>query len=309
MGHCATKGSWVMKKQHYILLTMLLIVLASNTFAKPGVVSGPKKQPVIPEQRDNEQEPNNSCEDSYWLVERTVLGEISEAGDLDYYTFEVFVSTAVTLRTFATYDNQFDTEMTLFNEDCSVELSGNDDYSPDHYFSEISSIFLSPGRYTVLVQGHENLETGPYGLVIIGADALIYNETEPNDEYWRANNPDYDAFLARIDEPGDQDMYRITISNSEQVTFTTEDAGYANMDTEMFLYTSTRDVELAYSDDYQEDRYFSQIIFSFPEPGIYYLAVKGYNDTEHGPYGLSLVGVGVVEDSSVSWGKVKQMFN
>ncbi|MBT7310469.1 hypothetical protein HN843_01805 [bacterium] len=297
-----------MKKLLYILLTMLLIMFAGNALAKPGVVAGPKKQPVIPEQRDNEQEPNNSCEDSYWLVERTVLGEVSEPGDLDYYTFEIFSSNSVTLRTFATYGNQFDTEMTLFNEDCSDEIGYNDDYSPDHYFSELPSIHLSPGRYTVLIQGHDNIETGPYGLVIIGADDLLYNETEPNDEYWHANNPDYNTFLASVGEAGDQDMYRITISSSELVTFTTEDAGYEGMDTEMFLYTSTRDVQLAYSDDYQDGRYFSQIIYSFPEPGIYYLLVKGYG-AEHGPYGLSLVGVGVVEDSEASWGKVKQMFN
>lgn len=298
-----------MKTQHYILLAMLLIVFAGNAFAKPGVVTGPKKQPVIPEQRDDEQEPNDTCEDSYWLVERTVLGEISESGDLDYYTFEVFATNMVTLRTFATYDSQFDTEIVLFNEDCSNELIYNDDYSSDHYFSELPSVFLTPGRYTVMVRGYANVETGPYGLVIIGADDLVYNETEPNDEYWQANNPDYNTFLARIDESGDQDMYRITIANSEQVTFTTEDAGYENMDTEMILYTSSRDVELAYNDDYQEGRYFSQITYSFPEPGIYYLLVKGYRDIEHGPYGLSLVGVGVVEDTSVSWGSVKQMFN
>ncbi|MCP4800350.1 MAG: hypothetical protein GY893_10430, partial [bacterium] len=69
-----------MKKLHYILLTMLIIVFVGNAFAKPGVVAGPKKQPVIPEQRDDEQEPNNSCGDSYWLVELSVLAEISEPG-------------------------------------------------------------------------------------------------------------------------------------------------------------------------------------------------------------------------------------
>jgi hypothetical protein len=298
-----------MKHLNFILLITIVIFFAGSLFAKPGVVSGPSKQPVIPNQRDDEQEPNNSCDSSYWLVERTVLGEISELGDLDYYTFEIFTANLVTLRTFATYNNQFDTQMILFNEDCSIQYDYNDDYMADHYFSELASVFLSPGRYTVLIQGYENSEIGPYGLVVIGADALQYNETEPNDEYWQANDPDFDAFMARIDEPGDHDIYRLTITSSDPVTITTEDAGYANMDTEMILYTSMRDDELAYNDDYEEGRYFSQIIYSFPEPGTYFLLVKGYMDLEIGPYGLSLMGCGVIETTEASWGQVKSMFN
>ncbi len=215
----------------------------------------------------------------------TVTGVIGPAGDRDVFRFEIPDTVEITDVWIYTEGTISDTVGGLF-DGSGTEIATNDD-SPlsantSHFYIGAS---LTPGTYYILVAGHEAV-TGPYSL---------HTRTGTDQGKIRA-----DAALLAVDTQvegiigpaGDLDLFKIELPTQADVVMYTS----GNVDTigELLDY---RGVQLTSSDDSpmsegRSDFFIGQTL----EPGTYYVAVLGYDDST-GPYRLHLETVADQGDS------------
>ncbi|MCK4358761.1 MAG: PPC domain-containing protein, partial [Candidatus Cloacimonetes bacterium] len=98
------------------------------------------------------------------------------------------------------------------------------------------------------------------------------NEVEPNDD-WTTANTITDSMAAAIDPGGDVDYFSFTATAGYDYTFTTDELpGSSNNvgDTKMYLYDTDGTTQLAYDDD-GGPGFYSQIVYTIPTAGTYYV--------------------------------------
>ena len=122
-----------------------------------------------------EVEPNDACpgqEIACGDVVDAYLGPHTVAVDIDYFTFYATAGTNVIIGTDAGPDpDAYDTQLTLYNADCSVELAYDDDGGPGWY-SLIDFEILEDGWYVARVNPYPytTLYEGNYVLFVACCD-------------------------------------------------------------------------------------------------------------------------------------------
>jgi hypothetical protein len=117
-----------------------------------------------------------------------------------------------------------------------------------------------------------------------------FNEAEPNDSYSTADTLTIDAvpYKAQIQPSTDEDWFKITLT--EGVMYTIKTIGMLSeidVDTKIFLYNIDHYTQLAYNDDFGSSQ-FSQVAFSCPGDGTYFIKVVGNNSMHEGTYAIQV---------------------
>ncbi len=233
-----------------------------------------------------EVEDNNtlSLADRMGLVpaELCIAGSIGVVGDLDFYAFEVYTTTNVTLSTVT----DGDTEIALYDATGTV-LAVNDDIAIDTYWSWIEKD-LPPGIYFVGVWEHGDDAVIPeYTLVVNGMPC--FPEAEPNDTVSLADNLGILGFnlcaSGSIASAGDIDVYQFELIEPKVVVISTQTEG----DTQIALFDQWGDT-IATNDDVAAGDRSSQIRAPLAA-GVYTIAVGEFSGTHGIPsYSLHLFG-------------------
>lgn len=118
-----------------------------------------------------EVEPNDSCAEANFLsVGGAVAGTIDHYGDHDW--FQISVQSGQTLHfTTLLSDEDMDTELYIYGDDCSTELDYNDDTSG--YASYCVVTFVSDGVCYAMVMGYDDDTTGNYVLTVQQMDPAV----------------------------------------------------------------------------------------------------------------------------------------
>jgi hypothetical protein len=200
-----------------------------------------------------------------------IAGTIGVVGDFDVFAFDV---TDWTVLTITTVTNE-DTEISLLNAD-GIVLASNDDYIVGEYWSWIEQE-VSPGGYYVMVWEHgDDNVIYDYTLTVTGSSCI--SEIESNDDATLADFlgdlPGQLCSNGSIDEPGDLDYYRFTVSMATDVSISTSTTG----DTEIALFDSVGNT-LAVNDDVSVGDTSSRIELALAA-GTYYVAVREFTGAD-----------------------------
>jgi len=233
-----------------------------------------------------EYEDNDSLELADYLGqlpgEACVFGTIGVVGDTDFFSFDVFDWTVVTISTVTDED----TEIALLDEFGDV-IAANDDYVVGEYWSWIEEE-VPAGTYYIAVWEHgDDNVIYDYSLVVIGSACM--SEIESNDEYALADYlgvvPGQVCATGAIGVTGDLDYYQFDVAVATYVTISTATTG----DTEIALFDELGNT-LVVNDDVSVGDTSSWIGIDLAA-GVYYVAVREFTGADWIPsYTLYVTG-------------------
>ncbi len=223
-------------------------------------------------------------------LESVVDGDISMAGDSDWYSFSIGAQTEVLIETGESGvagGSIGDSTLELFDS-AGQSIAADDDGGSGAY-SQIG-ISLAPGTYFIDVRGF-GTRFGTYRLwlwQLVPPAASVSESPEPNDTVATATPlPCGVAGVGDISSD-DHDYWSFTLTQPTTVTAYTEPdpagaLGFLN-DTELTLRDAATNAVIAYDDDNGRGLY-SEIVAHLP-PGNYVWDVEGYGTNDVGDYVL-----------------------
>jgi hypothetical protein len=230
-------------------------------------------------------EPDNSFSQYSTMTVTTSLQSqsrtIDPAGDSDYIRFQAVPGTY----TFYT-SSSIDTYGYLYNLG-QTELTHDDDSGGNLQFRIVYTV-TSSGYYFLRVRAYSSSTTGPYTLYfsyVPSSPQPSGDSYEPNDDFAHAtaigvNVMPTQSLVASIEPAGDNDYFVFHADSNYEYVFYTQSA----IATYGYLYDSNQN-ELIHDDD-SGGNYQFHIEYSIFSSGDYYLRVRGYSSSTHGPYTL-----------------------
>ncbi|MCK4413495.1 MAG: PPC domain-containing protein [Candidatus Eisenbacteria sp.] len=276
-----------------------------------------------------EVEPNDTCPG-----QEIACGDVVDAylgphdpEDLDYFTFYATAGQVLTIGTDAGPDpDAYDTQLTLYNADCSTELDYDDDAGPGWY--SLISGFVAPydGYYVAMVNPYpySTLYEGNYilfvtcetpqeppvndtcdGAIVIErcTSGLIEGDlTWATDDY----NLGYGNDCTGYTSAGLDVTYVMTLLAGDIVSMFYS----GNFDETFYIVTDCSDFEATCvigADDTVGSG--EQIDWVVLADGVYYLIADAYGTGNGGPFTIDYsIECPVTPTEPTTWGKVKSMF-
>ncbi|MHC4542475.1 MAG: PPC domain-containing protein, partial [Planctomycetota bacterium] len=193
----------------------------------------------------------------------TVEGNISSAGDVDWYQFTVSSLETHTIETWA--GSLTDNYMYLYGPNSRTrQIESDDDDGQGNAARIVRS--LSAGTYYVKIRAYSSSDTGTYTIKTSGPSLLT------------VNGP---AISGDISSAGDVDWHEFTVSSSG--THTIETWAGSLTDNYMYLYgpnSQTRQIE---SDDDGGQGNAARIVRNLSR-GTYYVKIRAYSSSSEGTY-------------------------
>jgi Bacterial pre-peptidase C-terminal domain len=259
----------------------------------------------------------NTCETAVPIsVGQTIGAELTEVGDVNYYSVSVDAGQALIIQTIL--DGSLgDSEMYLYDAGCTTELSYNDD--SQGLESVIMYKFTQAGTYKFMVMGYDNSEFGTYSVSVglthldevgdncgnvtpipHGAFSFTATTTDLGDDMAFPLDPDYgggapDAMFAFQLGAGGSFTCDITLAGADFV-----------------IYLIDRCTDPQSSNDYFSDGDPESLHFvnSGAEPLTMVLVIDGYNEYESGGFRLEGYndGLPTVSNKVINWGEMKARY-
>ena len=204
-------------------------------------------------------------------------------GDEDWLRFAATAGTWYVIET-GNLGTNGDTVLHLYDMDGATELARNDDYGNSRA-SHILWQALADGTYFIRVHHYNPSAMGPDTVY----DVWV-NETSPPqpDAYEPDDTPEQATSIStdgtpqthNFHVPGDEDWVRFEATVGISYTIETGNLGPGS-DTVLHLYDTDGSTELVMNDDGGEGLA-SQIVWTAPESGLYYLRVHHYDGESYG---------------------------
>jgi hypothetical protein len=203
-----------------------------------------------------------------------VSGNISPAGDKDWFQFAITTPMLYTIETFAGTLN--DTYMYLYGPNSrTVFISENDD-GGSGYMSKIIH-YLAAETYFVKVGAYSSSAAGTYSIRLTSGG---------NPVALTVNGP---VVAGNISPAGDADWYRFTVTTP--MIYTIETSPGSLTDSYMYLYGPNTATVLISEDDESGIGSMSKIVH-FLGPGTYYVKIEAYSPNDMGIYSIRLTSSG-----------------
>lgn len=214
----------------------------------------------------------------------TAEGEISPAGDVDWYRFSVEAGQRYSFTltggevgndtldpTLAIYDAQGN--QLAFNDDDGQTLNSALQYAPQ----ESGEVFVAAGAFS-------DQATGPYHLAV--TSAAIPPDDVGNDATTRARIRSGQSVTGNLEFEGDVDSYRLNARNGQTYHITLAGAGENGVGDTLLRVVDREGAELAVNDD--ADGLNSALDFVPSRSGDVFVEARGYADAYAGAYTLSV---------------------
>lgn len=232
---------------------------------------------------------------------RVVSASIEQSGDVDMYAFTVSAGRTLSFDIDPGATSPLpDSYIRLFDNGGSV-LAENDDGAapgedPNTFDSYLTYTFTTPGTYYLGVSGYGNSSYDAVfgeldGASATGSYVLTIDDADPNDQISEAtplaNIESTHTVTDTIDNPQDVDMYSVTVSAGERVTFNLNSARDNGLtDSYLRLFDSAGN-QIDANDDgptpgesFSADSYIDHI---FKTAGTYYVGVSGFPNYNYDP--------------------------
>lgn len=218
-------------------------------------------------------------------VPSSAWGDIEEGGDVDWFRFTASAGGLYALST--TLGSLSDTTLTLYSADGTTVLDSNDD-AADTLASRIDWTAPSTGVYYLKVAGYTSTHTGTYTLDLRtpdqdGGTSGDDHSDDSTDATW-VTVPS--TTWGDIEASDDSDWFRFQAKAGDEFVLSTLLGTLS--DTTLELYSTDGTTLLESSDDFG-DTLASQIEWTAPSTGVYYLRVAAYVSSMTGTYMLQVV--------------------
>ncbi len=224
---------------------------------------------------------NNAATATTVAMGSTVAGTIGLGGDVDWFAFDVVAGEMYVFETsLVTLPDSF---MSLYDQDGTTLLDYNDDvYWPEHPESRISYQFSASGTYYLEVEGYSFSDTGQYELHLTQVADDYGNDSATAEPVAIG-----DVVDGRIDYGDDTDFFAFDAVATGHYTFEVALTGL--IDSMLWLYDQNGTTVIDWNDDISyPDNLASQISWTAPASGTYYLEVLAFDYADIGDYQLSL---------------------
>ncbi len=214
-----------------------------------------------------------------------VAGNLSEAGDTDFFRITITQSGFLQVLTTGTAD----TDGALFDSS-GIQVLADDDSGASSNF--LLPLAVTPGTYYARVRGYQGTATGAYSIYYTFTAGAV-----PDDHLntiATTSNPALPGTASGVlNFGGDVDVFRITVAGPGSLRASTQGL----TDTLGELWNANGDI-LRTADDASATNLNFDLTTSV-SPGTYYLAVRGYDFAITGAYTLNLAFTGTAAVSPV----------
>ncbi len=211
-------------------------------------------------------------------IDSTIDGWIESNADADFFSFTV--TAGKVYRLYTTAGSLTDTTLRLYSTNGTTSV-GFDDNSGVGNASQLSVAFNTSGTFFLEVRDNGDNNTGSYTISV---------EEYPDDHsHFPVNATPIGAPSTsggEINFLADRDFF--SFSGLQDVLYRIFTTTGTLTDTELWLYDTNGVTELAYNDESGVGSA-SQIIWSPPTDGTYFLAVRAYQNSSVGTYTLDIV--------------------
>ena len=218
------------------------------------------------------------------------------AGDRDWVKFEAASGTQYTIET-SNLASDSDTYIYLYDRDGTTEIDRDDDGGAGRA-SEITWTCPRSGTYYVMIRHYGDSAHGPdtqYDISLReeAAPPPSGDGYEPDNTYQEATRIPTDGTRQthNFEPAGDRDWVKFEAASGTQYTIETSNLA-SDSDTYIYLYDRDGTTEIDRDDDGGAGRA-SEITWTCPRSGTYYVMIRHYRSSAHGPdtqYDISVIG-------------------
>lgn len=207
-------------------------------------------------------------------------GVLGVADDVDYFSFNASIGRLYTIET--TLDTLGDSTLTLYDTDGTSQLEYDDDSGVGVRASKILWTAPATGTYFVKVDNFNN-ETGAYVLGIASTDSA--GDDHGNDAGSATSVNSHSSTAGNIGVEDDVDWFAVDVLLGNEYTFETVLGTLT--DTQLRIYDTDGTTVLATNDDISQGVLSSQIVWTAPVAGTYFVEVDNF-DIQVGTYTLEI---------------------
>lgn len=206
-----------------------------------------------------------------------IQGALENLGDADYFSFTAVAGMEYVFAT--ELGTLLDSTLTLYGKDGVSFLIQNDDKGGE-YASQIDWVAPSNGEYFLAVRGYGNALTGSYSLRI---ESELDDFGNASDVARPVATPS--STVGVIEEESDADYF--AFSTVKGGIYRLDATLVSLFDSTLTLYDTDGSTELDFNDDV-EFSLDSSIMWTATDSGVYYAAVRSYQQSSMGEYLFSV---------------------
>ena len=312
-----------------IVLFMTLALLAGPVLAQDKVPEGKEWHYNLVNLRNiAEVEPNDTCPGQE-ISCGDIIDAYMGAGDIDYFTFYADAGAVITVGTDAgPAPDAYDTQLTLYNADCTEELAFNDDGGPG-YFSLINGFvaeysgfyvaMVNPYPYSPPYEGNyilfvtcETPQEPPVNNTCDGAIAIerCTEGTIEGDLTWATGDYSpgtYPTSCTGFDATGNDVTYSMNLMAGDKVSLIYD----GDYDESIYIVTDCSDTAGSCVIGADASAIDPEAISEWvvPADGTYYLIADAYGTGNGGPFTIIYTIVcSATPAENDTWGSLKSLF-